>query len=45
MYSNIAEEEDNKIVERWQRDAEGVILFVCPSVSSMTVVCTNWKDT
>jgi len=30
MYSNIAEEEDNKMVERWQKDAEGIIIFVRP---------------
>lgn len=45
MYSKIAEEEDTRIAERWQKDAEGIILFVCPSVSSMTVVRTDWKDT
>ncbi|KAH9963335.1 hypothetical protein BC827DRAFT_1266612 [Russula dissimulans] len=27
MYSKIAEEEDNKMVERWQKDAEGMIIF------------------
>jgi hypothetical protein len=28
MYLKKAEEEDNKMVERWQRDAEGICLFV-----------------
>ena len=28
MYSTIAEEEDDKMVERWQKDAEGIIIFV-----------------
>jgi hypothetical protein len=28
MYSKIAEEEDDKMVERWQKDAEGIIIFV-----------------
>jgi hypothetical protein len=32
MYSKIAEEEDNKMVERWQKDAEGMIIFVRPPV-------------
>jgi len=32
MYSKIAEEEDNKMAERWQRDAEGIIIFVRPNV-------------
>ncbi|KAH9989374.1 hypothetical protein BJV74DRAFT_773062, partial [Russula compacta] len=27
MYSKIAEEEDNKMTERWQKDAEGMIIF------------------
>jgi hypothetical protein len=45
MYSKIAEEEDTKIAERWQKDTEGIIIFVCPSVSSMTVMRANWEDT
>ena len=28
MYSNLAVEEDNTMVERWQKDAEGIIIFV-----------------
>jgi hypothetical protein len=28
MYSNISDEEDNKLAERWQKDAEGIIIFV-----------------
>ncbi|KAH9956126.1 hypothetical protein BJV74DRAFT_790527, partial [Russula compacta] len=27
MYSKIAEEEDNKVVERWQKDADGLLIF------------------
>jgi len=30
IYSKIAEEEDNKIAQRWQKDGEGIIIFVCP---------------
>jgi len=26
----MAEEDDDKMTERWQKDAEGVILFVSP---------------
>jgi hypothetical protein len=29
LYSKLAVEEDNKMVERWQKDAEGIIIFVC----------------
>jgi hypothetical protein len=32
MYLKKAEEEDNETAERWQRDAEGIRLFVCFSL-------------
>ena len=32
MYSKIAEEEDNKVAERWQKDADGLLIFVSPHV-------------
>ena len=28
MYQNMAEDEDNKMAERWQKDAEGILFFV-----------------
>jgi Family of unknown function (DUF6535) len=28
MYSKIAEEEDNKMTERWQKDADALLIFV-----------------
>jgi hypothetical protein len=28
MYSKIAEEEDNKVTDRWQKDADGILIFV-----------------
>ena len=28
MYSKAAEDEDNKMAERWQKDAEGILIFV-----------------
>ena len=28
IYSKTAEKEDNKLVERWQRDAQGILIFV-----------------
>jgi hypothetical protein len=31
MYREMTEEEDNKMAERWQKDAEGIIIFVSPS--------------
>ena len=30
MYREMAEEQDNKMAERWQKDAEGIIIFVSP---------------
>ena len=32
IYSKAAEEEDNKMVERWQKDADGILIFVRPCV-------------
>jgi hypothetical protein len=28
IYSKAAEEEDNRVVERWQKDADGILNFV-----------------
>src|SRR6266851_4862691 len=28
LYSKIAEEEDNKMTDRWQKDADGILIFV-----------------
>jgi hypothetical protein len=30
IYSKAADEEDNKMVERWQKDADGILFFVSP---------------
>ena len=30
LYSKAAKEEDDKMVERWQKDAEGILIFVSP---------------
>ena len=30
IYSKAADEEDNKMVERWQKDADGILIFVRP---------------
>ena len=32
IYSKAAEVEDNKMVERWQKDADGILIFVSPRV-------------
>ena len=28
MYTKAAEDEDNKMAERWQKDADGILIFV-----------------
>ena len=33
MYSKIAGDEDNKMVERCQKDADGTLIFVSPHFS------------
>ena len=32
IYSKAADEEDSKMVERWQKDADGILIFVRPCV-------------
>jgi hypothetical protein len=32
MYSEISEEEDKNMTERWQKDAKGILIFVSPYV-------------
>jgi hypothetical protein len=34
MYSKIAEEEDNRIAERWRKDADVTLIFVSPHVDA-----------
>jgi hypothetical protein len=33
LYSKIAEEEDNKMTDRWQKDADGILIFVSHRVA------------
>jgi len=39
----LAEEEDNKMVERWQKDADGILIFVSPWVDIFIVLCIKWN--
>ena len=32
IYSKAAEDEDNNMIERWQKDADGILIFVSPHV-------------
>ena len=37
MYSKLAGEEDDEMVDRWQKDADGILIFVSPSVDFHTM--------
>jgi hypothetical protein len=38
MYVKMAEQEDNKMTHRWQKDAEGFLIFVSSPISFLTTV-------
>jgi hypothetical protein len=42
IYSKAAEDEDNKMVERWQKDADGIIIFVSHCVVIYISLHINW---
>jgi hypothetical protein len=45
MYSKLAEEEDNKMVDRWQKEAEGILIFVSFSAGILfTFTRLNWNS-
>lgn len=41
MYSKAAEDEDNKMVEGWQKDADGILIFVSQCVGIHIILCIN----
>ena len=41
MYSKLAGEEDDEMVDRWQKDADGILIFVSPSIDVHTNTHTN----
>lgn len=41
LYSKIAEEEDNKLADRWQKDADGILIFVSVRVTISVVTHIN----
>jgi hypothetical protein len=43
MYAKMAEEEDSKMVERWNADADGILIFVSPPLSFHTIKRINLK--
>ena len=43
MYTKLGEEEDNKMTERWQADADGILIFVSPRVRIHIPTHINWN--
>jgi hypothetical protein len=41
LYSKIAEEEDNKMTDRWQKDADGILIFVSNRLAILIPTYTN----
>ena len=41
--SNATEQEDNKMVERWQNDANGILIFVSPRLTIHAVLYIIWN--
>ena len=41
LYSEIATEEDDKKIERWQKDADGILVFVSYYVGILTAICIH----
>jgi hypothetical protein len=41
MYTKASQDEDNKMIERWKKDADGILIFVSTSVSIHIVLCIN----
>ena len=43
IYSKTAKEEDDKMVDRWQQDASGILIFVSPCVANHIFLYINWN--
>jgi hypothetical protein len=41
IYSKIAEEEDNRMIDRWQKDADGTLVFVSLCFNALNTTHTN----
>ena len=41
LYSEITKEEDNKMADRWQKDADGILIFVSPCLAILTAPRIN----
>ena len=45
MYSQIAKEEDKKVVDSWKKDFDGILIFVSPRVDihKATPIYPNYR--
>jgi hypothetical protein len=43
VYSKAAEDEDSKMVERWQKDADGILIFVSLHLGISLFLHINWN--
>ena len=43
MYTQIAQEEDDKMAEGYQKDADATLIFVSPHIGFGAIVYINWK--
>ena len=43
MYTQIAQEEDDKMAEGYQKDADAILIFVSPNIGFCAIVYINWK--
>ena len=41
IYSKIAKEEDKDMVDRWQKDADGILVFVSPRLEIHAALCIS----
>jgi len=42
LYSNITKKEDDKLAERWQKNADGILIFVSPCINVHTTARISW---
>ena len=43
LYSEIATEEDDKKIDRWQKDADGILVFVSHYLEILAAICIDWN--
>ena len=43
IYTKVTKKEDDEMVERWQKDADGILIFVSHCVGLHAALCINWN--